>query len=395
MMGCGAALAAPPALPDPPACADFQANKTGAVDASCNTAIDGERDPHTKSVLLFRRAYVRDAAGDFAKSQATLDDLTAAITLYPENYAALHERAYLYNELSRWADARADLDAQLALTPDDSQGWQERALARAKLGDLQGAFDDRDAATRAGDISAAAYLARAEAALWLGHFDTARSDVARAQDNDKPHADALAAEIALWEAHGDKPTEACIDADAKGNFVSKTVIGDCTVAFLVAKTPKDRAAALTVRAEAWLMQGDNESRWARDLEVAAALAPGATSYSNLGFAYMEMRHSAAAVSLFEKSVAAEPAFYNYAGLASAKLDTGDLDGAEAAARKSNALRKNDIAMLVLGDAAYARTKKYDAAKVFWLQAYQLGNRGDDLMARLKEAGVTPPPGAAK
>ena len=104
---------------------------------------------------------------------------------------------------------------------------------------------------------------------------------------------------------------------------------------------------------------------------------------------------AAAIPLFEKSIAAEPAFYNYAGLASAKLNTGDLDGAEAAARKSNEMHKNDVAMLVLGDVAYARTKKYDAAKAFWIEAYTLGDHGDDVLARLKDAGVPVPPGPLK
>jgi tetratricopeptide (TPR) repeat protein len=394
MMGCGAASAAPPALPDPPACADFQTNKTGAVDAACNAAIDNAHDPAAKSVLLFRRAYVFDASGDAKKYQAALDDLNAAIKLESKNYNALHERAYLYNEYGRWAEARADLDAQLALTPDDSQGWQERALSRAKLGDLKGAYDDRNAAVRAGDTSPDAYLARATAAMWVGKFDIAQSDIAHAAGDAKQNADALAAELALWQAHGDKPADACATAAKTGAF-QKESVGDCTVAFLAAGNDKDRAGALTNRAMAWLIGRQNQLNWVRDLEVVAALDPSPHALSNLGFAYMDMRHSAAALPLFEKSIAAEPAFYNYAGLAAAKLNTGDLAGAEAAARKSNEYRKNDVAMLVLGDAAYARTKKYGDAKAFWIAAYNLGGHGDDVVARLKDAGVPVPPGPLK
>jgi len=389
----GAALAAPPTLPDPPACTDFQTNKTGAVDAACAAAIDGERDPATKSVLLFRRAYVLDATNDVSKFQTALDDLNAAIKLDPENYNALHERAYLYNAYGRWAEARADLDTQLALTPGDSAGWQERALSRTKLGDLQGAYDDHDAAIRAGDTSWDAYLARAIAALWIGKFDVARSDIARAEGGDKQKADALTAELSLWQAHGDKPAEVCSAAEKSGAYQKET-IGDCTAMFLAANTDKDRAAALTIRAIAWMIAAQNENYWARDLEVAAALDPSPHALSNLGYAYVEMRHSAAAIPLFERSIATEPGFYNYAGLASAKLNAGDLDGAEAAARSSNAMHKNDVAMLVLGDVAYARTKKYDEAKAFWIAAYNLGDHGDDLAARLKDAGVPIPPPAS-
>jgi tetratricopeptide (TPR) repeat protein len=393
LLGCGTASAGsapPPALPNPPACADFKTNKTGTVDAACNAAIAAESDPHVKSVLLLRRAFVADAVNDPRRYAASLDDLNAALKLYPENYYARHERAYLYERLGRWAEARADLDAQLALTPGAAMSLHERAVARAKLGDLQGAYADRDAAIKAGDTSPEAYIARAQAALWLGRFDAARSDAARAQDGDAQSAAGMAGEVTVWETHGDKPAEACDHADASGNFSSRTVVGDCTAAFLAAPTPKDKAAALTIRAQAWLVQGDNEARSARDLEVAAALDPGPHSFSNLGFAYLELRHPEAAIPMFEKSIAAQPAFYNYAGLALAKLDLGDIAGAEAAARKSNELHKNDMAMLVLGDAAFARTKRYDEAKAFWLQAYQLGNHGDDLAARLKQAGVPLP-----
>ncbi len=375
-------------LPNPPGCADYTRNDTGVADAACNAAIASETDPRAKSMLLFRRAFIEDAPGDFKKYPAALTDLDLALKLFPDNRMALHERAYLYVEYGRWGEARADLDAQIALLPDDPSGYRERAIPRFKLGDLQGAYDDRDADIRLGGPTLDALRARARAAMWLGRYDDAKRDLAAAGVSEASNA--LARELALWQDNsGGRKT--CKLTDMPGPEANDKLIGDCTLAFLAAKTPADRSAALTIRSVGWLQLAHDEGAHTGDLEIAAALDPqNAAVWTNLGFAYVGDRHSLAGATMFDRSIALEPTFLGYSGRASARLNIGDIEGAEADARRSNALQPNKLAMMVLGDVAYARTKTYDKAKGFWLEAYRLGSRDDRLMARLHDAGVSPP-----
>ncbi len=390
-------------LPNPPGCMDYKTNATGVSSAACDGAIASESDPQMKSMLLFRRAFVEDAPGDFHRYPAAVADLDLSIKLLPGNWAALHERAYLYVEYGRWADARADLDAQIVLDPHDPAAFRERALARFMLGDLAGSHADRDATIAAGDHNYGAYLARARAALWLGRFDAVKSDIALAQQaavqdtsaKAPQEIDDLNRELAQW-SEGAASAPHCVMTSIPGPQANANLVRDCTQAFLGADTPQARADALTARAEGWLTLRHDENRWMRDLEIAAAFMPAdAGAQANLGFAYMHLHHSVAAAAAFDRSIAITPAFYNHAGRASARLNLGDLDGAEADARKSNTLQANEIALTVLGDVAYARTRTFDKAKEFWLAAYRLGDRDDGLASRLKAAGVTlPPPGGA-
>jgi tetratricopeptide (TPR) repeat protein len=375
---------------------DYKTNSTGVSSAACDAAIAGESDPGMKSILLFRRAFVEDAQGDFHRYPVALADLDLSIKLLPGNWAALHERAYLYVEYGRWSEALADLNAQILIDKNDPGAFRERALARFRLGDLQGSYDDRDATINAGDHNPGAYLARARAALWLGRFDAVKSDIALGERADATGKGAgeigdLKQELALWNASA-PAARGCVMRSMPGPDANPNLIGDCTQAFLQAGTAKARADALTTRAEGWLMLRQDEDRWRQDLEIAAAFDPAdAGAQANLGYAFMRNRHSVAAATAFDRSIAIAPAFYNYAGRAAARFNLGDLDGAESDARQSNALQANEIALTILGDVAHARTKTFDKARDFWIAAYKLGDRDDGLMSRLKDAGVTVPP----
>ncbi len=379
-------------LPNPAGCANYQEIGGGVPDDACNQAIARETDPGAKSVLLFRRAFIEDAPGDFSKYGAALDDLGLAIKLFPGNWPALRERAYIYVEYGRWSEALADLDAQIALFPKDAAGYRERAIPRFKLGDLQGAYDDRDADIRLGGEDSAGLLARARAAMWLGRFDDASRDIAAAGASED--ATKLQHMLTLWTTtSGPDAAKKCVFDEKLGD--DKNLIGDCTRAFLDAKKPAEQSGALTTRAQAWLVLQHDEGASILDREIAVGLDPtNAGALSNLGFTYMQSRHSTAAAAMFDRSIAIAPAFYNYAGRAAARFNLADLDGAEADARKSNEFRRNDIALTILGDVAFARTKTYDKAKDFWIAAYDLGGRDDGLIGRLKDAGVPiPPPGS--
>lgn len=377
-------------LPNPPGCAGYTTNDTGEASAACDDAIAHETDPKAKSMLLFRRAFIEDAPGDFKKYPAALADLDLAIKLFPDNRMALHERAYIYVEYGRWSEALADLNAQIALLPDDGSGYSERAIPRFKLGDLQGAYDDRDADIRLRGPTLDKLRARARAAMWLGRFDDAKRDLAASGVSEA--SDALGRQLALWQDNsGGRKT--CELTDMPGPEANDKLIGDCTIAFLAAKTPADRSAALTVRAVGWLQLAHDQDAHTADLEVAAALDPGnANVWANLGFAYMQQRHSTMGATMFDRSIALRPSFIAYGGRAAARLNIGDIDGAEGDAQRSNAIQLNELAMLILGDVAFARTKTYDKAKEFWLKAWQLGSRDDRLRARLHDAGVDRLPG---
>jgi tetratricopeptide (TPR) repeat protein len=388
-------------LPSPAACASYSTNRTGG-DADCDAAIAKESDPAVKSVLLFRRAYMEDALGDFSTYPKALADLDEAIRLEPTNFMALHERAYLYNEYGRWADALKDIDAQIALKPQFFDGYQERAMSRFYLGDLQGAFEDRNTVVMLQPGMAGPLIGRAVAAIWLGCFEAAgkelndaaglaakTGDTDAAQDIERFRADL----ILQSKTSGKAPASAaCTDADKAGDFGRKELIGDCTRAFLDGKTAREKADALTIRATARLVGSQDVNGSTTDYRIAAALDPeNAGAHSNVGFAYLRLRHSTAAVWEFDRSIALKPDFYNYAGRAEAKYNLNELDSAIADAKKSLEIKQNDVALIVLGDSYHAKTKSYDEAKKYWIEAYRMGDRGDDLIARLKEAGVPIPP----
>jgi tetratricopeptide (TPR) repeat protein len=388
-------------LPDPAACANYDHIKTGS-DADCDTAITKETDPAVKSVLLWRRAYIIIDRKDFKTYPNALADLDEAIRLLPANWRALGERAYLYNEYGRWVEARRDSETEIALRPQGFHGYQERALSRFKLGDLQGSFEDRNTVVTLRPGLAGPLVGRAEARLWLGQFDEAKADLDAAADIAKRTQDQTVeediegyrAELALLtKTSGKNPAaQSCSEAAKKGEFQREGLVGDCTRAFLEAKTATEKADALTSRSIARIIATQDETSAIGDRTIAVALDPDNPDlHANLGFSYIAAHHSSAAVTEFDRSIALKPTFIGYAGRASAKFNLNDIDGAFFDAKKSFEIKPNILSFWVLGDCVYARTKVYDNAKKYWIAAYRLGSRDDRLIARLKDAGVPIPP----
>jgi tetratricopeptide (TPR) repeat protein len=388
-----AAVAAPPPLPDPAGC-----KGDAPAPAACDAAIASEADPKAKSVLLFRRAYARNAAD---QSDAALPDLTEAVALWPDNWQALHERGYTLNALGRYAEAAHDLDAQVRLAPDLPEGYSERAFARFRLGDLDGTFEDRQHETELSPDNGGAHLALARAAMWLGRFDVARQelDVAETLTAKPPEvglASAVAKErqtLALWSTHsaGENAAANCDAADRAGDLSRKNLIGDCTLAFLAAKSGREKAEALTDRAIASMALAQDRDADLADKQLAVALDPeNGDWHANLGFAYASGRHSRAALAEFDRSVALKPTFSAYAGRAYAHFNLGQADEAFADAKKSFEMRPNDVALTLMGDLFYEQRHDAVAAKKMWMAAYRMGDRDDGLIANLKKVGVTDP-----
>jgi tetratricopeptide (TPR) repeat protein len=387
--------------PAPQGCPDITDNKTNGIsgsDPACDAAIAAEKDPKAKSVLLFRRAYREDAAGDVKSYPKVFADLDEAIKLWPQNADALYERGYLDNEEGHWQDAEADLSASIAISPAEATGYEERALARFKLGKLdQMLVDDNMLVTLEPD-KAENYTIRARAQMWNGKFDAARADIDKAvalaagDAEAVKTADDLRAALALWtnRSPAAPAAQACADADKNNALGKDGTIGDCTRAFLDASTPNDKAHALTRRANAWRKGPRDMDASLDDYEMAATFFPKAETLSNVGWAYIRLRNSALAIEAFDRSIALHADFYNYAGRATAKCNLRDYQGALDDIKQSMAIKPNDVALIVQGDVVYAQTKSYDQAKTFWLKAWDLGDRESALVERLKDAGVTPP-----
>jgi tetratricopeptide (TPR) repeat protein len=388
----GAVSAGAPASAVPPpksACAQLTSD--------CDAAIAAERDPKARSVLLLRRGYLKNGLARYLEA---LPDLDTAVALDPANANALHERAYAESSLMRYADALRDLDAQARLTPTSPDVYQERAFSRLHTADLQGALDDWSQVARLRP-GATALQGRANAEMWLGRFDKAAADLktalglARAAgDNDAVQAIQRAqAALALWQttSPGPLPDLNCDAADRKGVFGQPGLIGDCTAAFLHARTGTQKATALTTRAAAWWFGQHDPLSGRPDQEMAVAVDPGNPSWrANLGFVYLRGRHSWEALQQFDRSIALKPTFASLAGRAAARYNLGDQAGALADARSSNALRANDVALTVLGDVALSAQHRPQTARAYWLAAYRLGGRDDGLTARLRQVGVDAP-----
>jgi tetratricopeptide (TPR) repeat protein len=368
-------------------------------DHDCALAIEAERDPAKKAELHFRRAYVLNERQAY---QDSLNDLNAACTLVPRNAAYLHERAYTLNSLGRYREALVDLDAQASIEPLAPTVYQERALTRTRLGDWAGALADRSQEAKLRPESMSALVGRAQARLWLGQFAEARQDLKAAAglQTDPPNRDdakyleRVSGLVDAWTHHsaGDSPGAKCSRATTNDDFSRPTLIGDCTLAFLAAKTPTEQSDALTIRAIAWLSARQSQHDATNDHEAAAALDPGNPDrHTNLGFAYLQERHSWGARQEFDRSLEIRRTYAALAGRAEAHENLGEKNLAFADAKESFEMHPNEIALWVLGDLA---EDKHDeaSAKRFWMGAYRLGSRDDRLLERLRSVGVKDPAG---
>jgi tetratricopeptide (TPR) repeat protein len=377
------------------ACPTSNAQEQKSWDQDCAAAIQVESDSVKKAELLFRRAYVLNERQAY---EPALDDLTAAATLVPHQAKYLRERAYTLNSSGRYREALVDLDELATLEPQTPEVYAERALARTRLGDWEGALADRDREVKLRPNSIAARVARAQANMWLGQFDAAQRDLKAAADmaagstpDDAQFLRRVSSQLRAWQHHssGHDPAVKCSRAETNDDFLQATIIGDCTLAFLSAKTPQAQADALTQRSIAWLSQQSEQNATA-DREAAVALEPeNPDRHTNLGFAYLQARHSWAARQEFDRSIDIRKTYMALAGRASAQYNLNQKTLAFNDAKESFEIHPNELALWILGD--LAKDKHDDAlAKNFWMGAYHMGSRDDRLLERLRSVGVPNP-----
>jgi len=363
-----------------------------AAGAPCAAAIAAAR-PAERSRLLYDRAFALNEQGDAA---AALADLDKALAVDPANRAARRERAYSRDLLGDFAGARADLDHALALGGGNVVLFKERALALHGLGDVAGALADRTRVVEAAPDDAVALTDRAAEYLWLGRFGDAGADLDHAEklardDGARARVATLRTRLADWrdEAAPDAAT-ACHAAGEARHYGAPHLVATCSAAFLAATAPTERAALLDVRARAFAAADDADSARA-DWQMAAAIDPGNARWqASLGFADVAAEQHQAARRAFDRALAAAPDdAAALAGRAAANYSLHATRAAYADARRSIALDANAAAYVVLGDIANDRHDS-SAASDYWLQAYRLGERSEDLLVRLQDVGIDEP-----
>jgi tetratricopeptide (TPR) repeat protein len=377
--------------------------KSPAFDVqACDAAIAAQADSHAKALLFEMRAYAKDESGSYTQFQSAMEDLNEALKLDPDLSQALHERAYLENEFGDYALAEKDLDVQAKLTPNQPQVYEERALARFLQGNLQGAFEDRDRETILAPDDAGGRLARGGALLWLGRFAEAEQDIAAGvalaqKKNDKhalDYAASLKADLIGWQTPSDTATAVhnCNTAQTDADFRQNTIIGDCTRAFLYATTNKARADALTQRYTAIELWKQRRDAGLSDLRLAYAFAPENPAHAfNLSSLLASIGRGREALKYVNIAIAQNPDAYGLGERAAIEYDLGDVKAAFMDAKKSFELKPNEIALTMLGDYFFEQKHDTNAAKLYWLGAYHLGDRDDSLKARLEKIGVAWPP----
>ena len=362
--------------------------------SACDAAVAAATEPRLKAELLFRSAYAYNEHEGYFDAERALQE---AVRLDPAHANAWHELSYTENALGNYAPAEQAADRAIALMPDRAASYQERGMARHFQGNFEGAYADRDRIARMAPDDAGHLIGRALEALWLGRFDSAAADLDAAaahapegsQRQDIENARNL---LRLWRTRSGAadPAAACVWPDSNEAVRRPGLIGDCTASFLAEARPARRADYLTFRSMAWLVAEQNPDASTADRAIAAALDPGnADMHTNLGFAYLTAHHSWAAAREFDRALAIREGWLALGGRASAKYNLHDARGAFADARRSFELQPNELALTVLGDLSHDRGDDASARR-FWVGAYQLGDRDDGLIARLRSIGVEHP-----
>jgi len=380
-----------PPMPEPAACIDYR--RPGKPADACDEAIAAAENAEEKSVLLYRRAYIKIDRSEYLAYASAVADLDEAIALFPGNWKALRERAYLYIELGEPAKAEADLDRQLAITPGEPVGLGERALARLYQAKFEESLADRDELVRLnpGDLEHAA--GRMHALLWLGRFDDARQEARRLADliakSGRPElekaSEAQFAKIDAWANAEplDKARTDCQMPEPDSPPEPMRLFGSCTRVFLEAQNNAERADALSIRSIVTAHYFRNLDAATEERRIAYALDPSDGRHAlNLGMHLVSLGRYGESLAYLDRGLKAKPIAHGYAMRAQARLAVGDCPGAGADAKTSVELEESMLAYLVMGDHAHFCQKDDKAAKAHWTKARDLGAPPDMIAERL-------------
>lgn len=367
---------------------------------ACETAIAAASGKE-KAELLYRKAYGLNEVRRPAEAIPLLDE---AVRLDPDLAAAYHERAYSHADLEHFNQAIADLERELALMPGSPGALEERGYVRFRMGDLVGSYDDFTERLKSSPEDPNALVWHAQAAMWLGRLDEARADLEHARSlvgtGQEPKLYRRAArQLELWTARSRvaDPSASCLGARTEAVFRTPEFVGDCSAAFLAAKSNEERAKLLTQRSIAWPLLGDREAS-TTDKQLAMVLDPQRANWTgNLALDYLNTDRADLALPLFDRALELvkpdeRPGTRSLflAGRAAARYDRGDYAGAFADVQQSLKIEPNELGLLVAGDLAFHQNNDRKAARAFWMTAYRMGPKGDHVRDRLKLVGITDP-----
>jgi len=390
------AAADPERVPKAEACNTTLPDEGKHLIEDCTAALAVATESNTKYMAYYLRGYGYNGTGE---PEEAIKDLTLAGQLEPDAFMPLIERAYAYNELGEYKRAQDDLDSAAKMKPDLARIYKERALSRFRLCNLDGALADREQAVALEPNDPDHLVARSIAYMWLGRFDQASSDLDTATlAANKTGNKTIVTDVEYWRrqlgrwtkiSSDLKYSDRCIHARDEKEFISDTFIGDCTRAFLETHSRQTKADVLANRAIAIELQEQSRAAPLDDFFLAACLDPdNGDTHANLGGWLNGNDQARLALEELDLAIKLKPSFVAFASRAATKYDLGDDKGAFFDAKKSFEMRPNDVALTVLGDLSYRKTKSYDKAKVYWMGALRLGDRDDGLIARLKAAGMT-------
>lgn len=145
---------------------------------------------------LFQKGVAEDSQGNREKA---IEYYSTAIQTDADFVKAYNNRALIYMQNNRLADAATDLDEALRRQPLYAPALVNRGILYEKQGDLERAYDSYDAASRADGALLAARFNAAKAALSLGRTKDAilHIDEAKKIASADPAVNRLAARIYL------------------------------------------------------------------------------------------------------------------------------------------------------------------------------------------------------
>jgi tetratricopeptide (TPR) repeat protein len=153
-----------------------------------------------RSVLLFNRAQVLNALGDY---EGSLRDYDVVISRDPEYGEYYFERAGVYKSAGRYAEALADYATAIELSPPFHEARYNRADLLREMGDADGALRDLDYAVALDPAHVDSRVNRVDLLLERGDTERARADVDAGLELDPGNANLLSARGSLLAESGE------------------------------------------------------------------------------------------------------------------------------------------------------------------------------------------------
>ncbi len=143
-----------------------------------------------------------EGMADFASQNygRSIELLSQAIEMDPRFTLALKSRGAAYLKLDKVQEAIADMNAVIAIAPDNARAFHLRGLAYDKAGDFAKALDDFNQALELNPDYGTAYYSRANLHGKMGHPDLATEDMQMVTHLSEVNIESFANETNVWRS---------------------------------------------------------------------------------------------------------------------------------------------------------------------------------------------------